>query len=279
MSGNGEALRASACQASIERPALSFDRVSKAFGGGVRALHDVTLDIAKGEFCVVLGPSGSGKTTLLRAVNGLAAPFNGVVRVGGEKIVRNNLRQMRRKIAMIHQHFGLIDRLTVAQNVMAGTAPSISALHVLAQWYPIEIRRKACLLVERVGLEKQHLNRRARDLSGGQRQRVGIARALISEPEIILADEPVASLDPNISREILALLRDAARERGATVLCTLHQVAYAQEFSDRIVAMRKGAVIFDGPAESFHPAMASEIYNSRSVEAGALERTVEGARA
>lgn len=279
MSGNRNTCRAPECPAPSRRLALALERVSKVFAGGAIALNDVTLGFPAGEFCAVLGPSGSGKSTLLRTVNGLAGPIDGVVRVGGEEITQDKLRRVRRKISMIHQHFGLIDRLTVVQNVMAGSAPSVSALRVLAQWYPIDIRRKACSLIERVGLEERHLNRRARDLSGGQRQRVGIARALISDPDIILADEPVASLDPETSREILALLRDSARDRGATVLCALHQVAYAQEFADRIIAIRQGAVIFDGSSKDFHPVMASQIYKGDGLQARGPQQAFQGARA
>ncbi|MBE0509289.1 MAG: phosphonate ABC transporter ATP-binding protein [Chromatiales bacterium] len=229
---------------------IQFDAIHKVWPDGTQALCNVSLEIPRGQFCVVLGPSGAGKSTLLRAVNGLMRPSGGRVLIDDIEFNLGSERQLRQRVAMIHQHFNLTNRMSVAANVLAGVLPSVSTVRALSGWFKPEQRHKACQLLDRVGLTPTHLKRRAGDLSGGQQQRVGIARAFMMDPEVVLADEPVASLDPKISRDILGLIRDAAREQGATVLCSLHQIDLAREFGDRIVGMRNGRVVFDGsPAE------------------------------
>lgn len=226
---------------------IRFDAVSKVWPDGTQAVADVSLEIPRGQFCVILGPSGAGKSTLLRAVNGLMKPTRGSVAIDGVALSPSSERTLRRRVAMIHQHFNLTNRMSVAGNVLAGLLPVVPTLRALLGWFTPEHRVKACRLLDQVGLSPAHLRRRAGDLSGGQQQRVGIARAFMLDPEVVLADEPVASLDPKISRDILTLIRDAARERGTTVLCSLHQIDLAREFGDRIVGMRDGRVVFDGP--------------------------------
>lgn len=229
---------------------IEFHQVSKKWPDGTHALSEINLAIPKGQFCVILGPSGAGKSTLLRGVNGLMQPTAGRVVVDGIEFTPATARMLRRRVAMIHQHFNLTLRMSVAANVLAGLLPVVSTGRALLAWFTPQHREKACALLHRVGLDPRHLQRRAGELSGGQQQRVGIARAFMLDPEVVLADEPVASLDPKISRDILALIRDAARERNASVLCSLHQVDLAREFGDRIVGMRDGRVVFDGtPAE------------------------------
>lgn len=229
---------------------IRFDLLGKTWPDGTRALAEVTLDIPRGQFCVILGPSGAGKSTLLRAVNGLMKPTQGRVFIDGTEFTSATEKLLRRRVAMVHQHFNLSPRMSVAGNVLAGLLPAVPTPRALLAWFKPEHRSKACAMLERVGLSPEHLKRRAGDLSGGQQQRVGVARAFMLDPEVVLADEPVASLDPKISRDILSLIRDAARERNATVVCTLHQVDLAREFADRIVGMRDGRVVFDGtPAE------------------------------
>ncbi|MHB1123851.1 MAG: phosphonate ABC transporter ATP-binding protein [Ramlibacter sp.] len=226
---------------------IRFDALSKIWPDGTQAVADVTLEIPRGQFCVVLGPSGAGKSTLLRAVNGLVKPTRGGVAIDDVLLSPASEQALRKRVAMIHQHFNLTNRMSVAGNVLAGLLPVVPTMRALLGWFRPEHRARACKLLQKVGLSPTHLRRRAGDLSGGQQQRVGIARAFMLDPEVVLADEPVASLDPKISRDILTLIRDAARERGATVLCSLHQIDLAREFGDRIVGMRDGRVVFDGP--------------------------------
>lgn len=244
----------------MDAPAIRFDLLGKRYGDGTVALDDVTLSVPRGQFCVILGPSGAGKSTLLRMANGLATPTAGSVEIERVRLSRRTLPKVRRRIGMIHQSFNLVPRLCVATNVMTGALPALPWLRVLTGLFPVELKAKACALIAAVGLEESHLARRADSLSGGQQQRVGIARAFMLDPAIILADEPVASLDPRISADILALIRDQARAGGATVLCSLHQIDLARAFADRIVALSAGRLVFDGPPERLDRAAVAAIY-------------------
>jgi phosphonate transport system ATP-binding protein len=248
--------------------AVMIDGVSRTFGGTVKALDKVSLQVRKGEFCVILGPSGSGKTTLLRAINGLTEIDAGRIEVSGMLVARKHLATVRKRIGMVHQHFGLIDQFTVAENILAGAATELGWGHLLLRRFPKRLTAAACDLMERVGLDAQQANRRARDLSGGQRQRVGIARALILDPEIILADEPVASLDPRIAADVMTLIKTMSRERNVAVLCSLHQVDLALAFADRIIAMRNGRVVFDGPANALDAKTIASIYHDLVLHEG-----------
>ncbi len=245
---------------------IRFDSLGKTWPDGTRALTEVTLTVPRGQFCVVLGPSGAGKSTLLRAVNGLMKPTQGRVFIDGTEFTHVTRQELRRRVAMVHQHFNLSPRMSVAGNVLAGLLPAVSTPRALLAWFKPEHRRKACAMLERVGLAPEHLKRRAGDLSGGQQQRVGVARAFMLDPEVVLADEPVASLDPKIARDILGLIRDAARERNATVICTLHQVELAREFADRIVGMRDGRVVFDGTPADFTDERMAALYQGAQWE-------------
>lgn len=224
---------------------ISFDKISKSYPDGTTALRDISFEVPKGQFCVLLGHSGAGKSTILRLINGLVEPSGGDVSVDGTKIAPQTLQAVRRKVAMIHQEFNLSGRSSVATNVMTGALPDVPVLMSLLGWFPAAIRKKCCELVALVGLREEHLKRRASALSGGQQQRVGIARSLMLDPLVILADEPIASLDPSTSREVLGHLRKIARERDCTILCCLHQVELAKEFADRIVGIEGGRVVFD----------------------------------
>lgn len=245
---------------------LEFDNISKSFPDGTHAVKSFKLFIPQGQFCVVIGPSGAGKSTLLRMVNGLTRPSNGEMRLNKLTLTEKTIRHARRNIGMIHQHFNLAPRMSVAANVLSGALPNVSTLSAVLSIFPFEMRRKCCDVLYRVGLSEEHLHRRVSDLSGGQQQRVGIARALMLDPAVILADEPIASLDPKISRDIMSLIYDAARERNATVLCSLHQVDLARKFADRIIGMHNGEVVFDG-----EPALLSDdalhvIYHGAEIE-------------
>lgn len=226
---------------------VQLHALGKTWADGTVALDQVGMTIPAGQFCVLLGHSGAGKSTLLRCINGQEVPTSGSISVGGWTVEGESLPFLRRRIAMVHQDFRLVPRASVAANVLAGAAPAVPLWRVLAGLYPAALRDRACTLLHAVGLEPAHLGRRAGELSGGQQQRLGIARALMLAPSVLLADEPVASLDMVTSRQVLGLLRDLARASGTTVLCSLHQLDLAVEFADRVVALHRGRVIFDGP--------------------------------
>jgi phosphonate transport system ATP-binding protein len=204
-----------------------------------------------------------------------ATPTAGEVRVDGVPVGTRTLRSLRRRIGMIHQQFNLVPRLDVTTNVLCGALPATPTWRALLRLFPSGLERKACSLIAQVGLDEQHLGRRVDELSGGQQQRVGIARAFMLDPAIVLADEPVASLDPAVSRTVLGLLKRQASERGATVICSLHQIEFAREFADRIVGLAGGSVVFDGPPSALGVGEVLRIYDrAESLSlGGALRRT------
>jgi phosphonate transport system ATP-binding protein len=239
---------------------LMFDSVSRVYDDGTRAIDDVSLQVEQGEFCVLLGPSGAGKSTLMNMVNGVVVPSSGSLTIGGEPLNRKTCASIQRRVGMIHQQLHLVPRLSVLHNVLSGLLPRAGFWRSLIKWFPQQDQRDACQLLDEVGLEEKHLYRRASALSGGQQQRVAIARAFISKPQVVLADEPVSSLDPAMSRSVLESLKQAAKNHSATVVCTLHQLEYALEFADRIVALRKGKVFFDGHPSQLDEATQAELY-------------------
>jgi phosphonate transport system ATP-binding protein len=264
---------------------IRFDSIAVRYADGTAALRSVSFSVPRGQFCVVLGASGAGKSTLLRTINGLATPTGGKVHVDGVAVEPRTLAAIRPRIGMVHQQFNLVLRASVATNVLSGALPAIPAWRAYTARFPAALRARACELIQAVGLQQEHLHRRASDLSGGQQQRVGIARAFMLEPAVLLADEPVASLDPRISRDIMDLLHGQARARHATVLCSLHQVDLAREYADRIVALRHGVVAFDGPPEAFDDSAAQSLYGAEphepeppSTESGWLAPTTLGSR-
>jgi phosphonate transport system ATP-binding protein len=225
--------------------------------GSTPALRDVDLLVPRGEFCVVLGPSGAGKSTLLRCINRLIEPGTGEVHIGGQRLSgeRRQLREVRRHLGMIFQDHNLVPRLSVLKNVLTGRLASMPVLTSLLQWFPQKDIDIAMQCLARVELADKAYSRADR-LSGGQQQRVGIARALAQQPGAILADEPVASLDPKTARVVLGDLRRAAHDLGIAVLCNLHQFEYAKEFADRIVGLSSGRVVFAGaPGTLDNPAL------------------------
>ena len=239
---------------------IELRNLSKRYGD-FQALHDVSLKAAKGEFVVILGASGAGKSTLLRCINHLTEPTTGEVWIDGERSHgdRSGLRKVRRSVAMIFQHYNVVPRLTVLKNVLTGRLGSMPGVLSWLQLFPradIAIARE-CL--RRVDLDEK-ADVRTDTLSGGQKQRVGIARALAQQPKVILADEPVASLDPVTSRNVLRYLQQASRESGITVLCNLHQVEYAREFAQRIIGVAGGRVVFEGRPDELTEAALHLIY-------------------
>jgi phosphonate transport system ATP-binding protein len=229
---------------------ITIQGLSKSYAGR-SVLKGVDLSVRAGEFLVVLGPSGAGKSTLLRCVNGLAQPDSGRILIDGVEYRSSGAgrREQRRPVAMIFQHHNLVRRLTVLKNVLVGRMAGLSSLLALLQLFPSRDVQTALACLERVELSHKAMAR-ADQLSGGEQQRVGIARALAQDPAVILADEPVASLDPKTSRVVLGYLKRICKETNIAVICNLHQVDYAVEFGERIVGLQGGAVIFDGvPAE------------------------------
>lgn len=251
---------------------IRIEGLSKRYGE-VQALKQVDLTVARGEFLVILGASGAGKSTLLRCINRLTEPTTGSVWVDNQPCTsdRAGLRAVRRNVAMIFQHYNVVPRLSVLKNVLTGRLGRMPTLASWLQLFPqpdIEIARE-CL--RRVELE-QKADSRTDKLSGGQKQRVGIARALAQQPKVILADEPVASLDPKTSRTVLNYLRQASRQDGITVLCNLHQVEYAREFGERIIGVADGRIVFDGPPSALDEHALSRIYPGGTAQAGTAER-------
>jgi len=243
------------------KPMISIRGLSKTYTGGVRALNNVSIDVAPGEFLVILGPSGAGKSTLLRCINRLVEPSQGQVFHNGTEITghRSDLRAIRRQFGMVFQQFNLVKRLSVLVNVLAGRLGYRSVLRSLFYSFPEADKRIAIECLARVNMEHKAFQR-ADTLSGGEQQRVAIARALAQQPTVILADEPVASLDPKIARQVLGYLRQVAQELGITVLCNLHQVDYAKEFSERVVGMSRGSVVFEGASSELTDEVLHRIY-------------------
>jgi len=230
------------------------------YGNGVTALHPVSLEFAQGDVVVLLGASGAGKSTLLRALNGLVQPSTGQVLAAGigDIAARGALRRHRRQTGMIFQQHHLIGRCSVLDNVLMGRLGFHSALTTLLPWSTAE-KEGALAAIERVGLLPQALFR-ADQLSGGQQQRVGVARALVQQPRILLADEPVASLDPASAEHLLTLIHGICKKDGLTAVISLHQVALARRFADRIVGLRQGQVAFDGAPSQLTAEVADSLY-------------------
>ncbi|MFN5542097.1 MAG: phosphonate ABC transporter ATP-binding protein [Betaproteobacteria bacterium] len=226
---------------------LVLRQVSKAYGA-VRALDGVSLSVGPGEFAALLGPSGAGKSTIFRCLTRLASVDRGSVEVQGrdlQNLSGAGLRDTRRSIGLIFQQHNLIGRLSAMDNVLTGRLAGIPTWRVLGRRFPAADRQAALSCLDRVGLLDKAYTR-ADALSGGQQQRVAIARVLAQQGQVILADEPVASLDPESARHVLATLRSVARDQGIAVLCSLHQVELAREFADRLIGLKAGRIVFDG---------------------------------
>lgn len=237
---------------------LKITDLVKRYGSGDPVLKNLDLTIEGESVVSIIGSSGAGKSTLLRCINRLVEPTSGSINLNGTELTSlrgRNLRAARRKIGMVFQGFNLVDRLTVMENVQSGRLGYISTWAAVTRRYPKEDIRRAFELMERVGIA-QYANTRADQLSGGERQRVGVVRALMQDPDILLADEPTASLDPKTSEQIMGLLRDLAGELKLPVLINIHNVTEAKEYTDRIVGMRYGRIIFDDvPAKLDQEAM------------------------
>ena len=238
---------------------LEINNLRKNFNTQTQALKGVSLKVKKGEFISILGPSGSGKTTLLRSLNGLETIDSGEILFDDNKITKETLPDVRKKTGMIFQEFNLINNISSINNVLTGLLNSSSKFLSMFYLFTKEQKLQALQALDTVGLlEKSYY--RVDELSGGQRQRVGIARAIIKKPLLLLADEPVASLDPKAALSIMKLLKKVNKDFNITVICNLHQTNLALEFSDRIIGLTNGSIIFDQKPTSINQDI-NKLYN------------------
>ena len=255
---------------SRERPLLEINNISKVYDNTVLALDQVSFSVPEGQFVAVVGLSGSGKSTLLRCINRLVEPTGGQMIWNGVDVTAasdEELRRIRRKIGMIFQHFNLVSRSPVITNVLSGRLGYINPLQSLFNRFPKQDVDMALRQLDRVGIrDKAYV--RADELSGGQQQRVGIARALMQEPEIMLADEPVASLDPVLAHSIMGYLEQLNKEDGITVICSLHFLDLVQRYADRAVALKEGRLVFDGPPSEIDDDRFKAIYGEEAQRIG-----------
>lgn len=262
---------------------LELSGLSKRYATGDLALNDVTLTVPDGQVMALIGPSGAGKSTLIRCVNRLVEPTGGTVVLNGTDITAlgaGALRRARRRMGMIFQEYALVERLSVMENVLSGRLGYVGFWSSWFRRFPQADITEAFRLLERVGLDHM-VDKRADALSGGQRQRVGIVRALMQNPELLLVDEPTASLDPKTSRQIMRLIVELCGERGLAAIINIHDVALAQSFAQRIVGLQQGRIVYDGPPDGLTPAVLTLIYGeedwSKTISAVEDEAEVETA--
>ncbi|MDX9849139.1 MAG: phosphonate ABC transporter ATP-binding protein [Anaerolineaceae bacterium] len=249
---------------------LEIRNLTKVYDGNVQALDNVSFNVKQGEFLAVIGLSGSGKSTLLRCINRLVEPTKGEIIWDGEDIIKasqDELRKIRRQIGMIFQHFNLVERSKVLTNVLAGrlgyTNPAMSLVNRFSK-KDIEMAYRQ---LDRVGITDQ-ANKRADELSGGQQQRVSIARAMMQNPRIILADEPVASLDPVLAHSIMQYLEKINKEDGVTIICSLHFLDLVHRYANRAIALNAGVLMFDGSPKEIDDAKFKDIYGKEAERVG-----------
>lgn len=241
---------------------LQLSELKKRYDTGDYALKGVSLEVPKGQVLALIGPSGAGKSTLIRCVNRLVEPTSGSVKLKDMELTglsSSALRRARRKMGMIFQEYALVERLTVMENVLSGRLGYVGFWRSYFRKFPSADVQEAYRLLDRVGL-KHMADKRADELSGGQRQRVGICRALIQDPDVLLVDEPTASLDPKTSRQIMRLIQELCVERGLTAIINIHDVFLAQMFAQRVVGLELGAVVYDGAPDGLTPEVLTRIY-------------------
>ena len=243
---------------------LEFQNVSKTYNNVTQALQDVTFSLEEGEFVSIIGPSGAGKSTLMRCANRLVDATRGAILFDGQDITKmgkKDLRKVRTKTGMIFQHYNLVDRLSVVENVLHGLLGQKSTLSGMAGRYTEEEKAEAFRIIQEMGLAEQAY-KRCDELSGGQKQRVGIARAIMQKPKLILCDEPIASLDPKSSKVIMDHLKEINRTKKITCLVNLHQVDVAIRYSERIIGVSGGRIVYDGPSSRLTGEVIHESYQS-----------------
>ena len=241
---------------------LKLENLTKRYNTGDLALQGIDLSIPSGQVLALIGPSGAGKSTLIRCINRLVEPTNGSAilnELNLTKLSSRALRKSRRKMGMIFQEYALVERLTVMENVLSGRLGYVGFWKSFLRKFPKKDVNEAFRLLDRVGLLEM-ADKRADELSGGQRQRVGICRALIQDPDLLLVDEPTASLDPKTSRQIMRLINELCQERGLTAIINIHDVLLAQMFSQRIVGLALGNIVYDGSPEGLTPEVLTKIY-------------------
>ena len=249
---------------------IEFKHVYKKYPGGVEALRDINLTINQGEFVGIIGLSGAGKSTLIRTINCMHSISEGELTVNGVSVKNlsgKKLRQFRRNIGMIFQSFNLVTRAKVITNVLNALVPDIPFWRVLIGYYKKDEELKALNALDRVGILDKAYNR-VDQLSGGQQQRVALARTLAQDPEIILADEPVAALDPVTANEVMNDFKRVNEQENITILINIHHVELALDFCERIIGIRDGAVVYDGPSNQVTPEVLDLIYKGQSIESG-----------
>nr|WP_246378358.1 phosphonate ABC transporter ATP-binding protein [Halomonas fontilapidosi] len=243
---------------------MTLNQLTKVYSVGDPALRDVTFRVPRGQVVGLIGPSGAGKSTLIRCINRLVEPSSGAIYLDETDLTclgSRELRRARRRIGMIFQEYALVERLTVMENVLSGRLGYVPFWRSFTRRFPGHDIENAYRLLDRVGL-LAHADKRADALSGGQRQRVGIARALAQEPELLLVDEPTASLDPKTSRQIMRLITEICAERQLPAIVNIHDVPLAQQFVDRLVGLRAGQMVFDDTPDRLDETMLSEIYGA-----------------
>jgi len=257
---------------------LQIKNLTKVYDDGTQALKNVSFDVKDGEFLIIIGLSGSGKSTLLRCINRLIDPTEGEIIWNGINLTEldgEELRKARRKIGMIFQHFNLVNRSSVLTNVMSGRLGYTKATASIFNKFSDEDIKMGHDVIERLGISDQ-THKRADELSGGQQQRVGIARALMQEPELILADEPVASLDPVLAHSILESLERLNQEDGITVICSLHYLDLVQKYATRVVGLKDGEIVYQGTREDIVALTDEEFKEIYGAEAERVGGSIEG---
>lgn len=246
----------------MEHGALQIRDLHTVYPDGTHAVRGVSFTVQPGELVAIIGASGAGKSTLMRNINRLVNPTSGIIRFYGQNVTTmklRNLRTVRREIGMIFQHFNLVHRLSAVHNVLHGKLGYMSALRGGIGHFTREEVEDALAILARVGLSDQAF-KRADELSGGQKQRVGLARSICQRPRLLLADEPIASLDPAASARVMQYLRDICTQERITSIVSLHQVDYARSFATRIIGIRDGEIFFDGKPQEWSEAMVAELY-------------------
>jgi len=253
--------------------AVSLSNVTKIYGADTYALDDVSFDIPEGQFVVILGPSGAGKSTLLRVLNGLTRPTEGEVTIGDSSVSGR-----RSEVAMVFQMHYLVETMSAYRNALTGALSRSGLLQSVLALYDEPDKRTALEALDTVGLLDE-ADQRAISMSGGQKQRVGVARALVQQPDLLLADEPVSSLDPKAARDVMGYIKRAADERNLTTIASLHQVNIAREFGDRFIGIRDGQVVFDGDQDDLTMDVVDDLYYGEESEETLTDSGVQGSDA